>query len=199
MTLDMSSVANTDECVTAPEGVEDGIDHSASEKLCETESTGSSPRLGLIAGFLIIATLGAVVGWFGFQYGQSHQDQQDRALFLRVGRQAALNLTTINYTHVDADVQRILDSSTGAFHDDFRNRSQAFIEAVRQSQSTTEGSITESGLESVQDDTAQVLVAVSVKTSNAGAAQQEPRAWRMRIDVQSFGDNAKVSRVQFVP
>jgi Mce-associated membrane protein len=38
-----------------------------------------------------------------------------------------------------------------------------------------------------------------VKTSNAGAAQQEPRAWRMRITVQKVGDDAKVSQVEFVP
>jgi Mce-associated membrane protein len=100
---------------------------------------------------------------------------------------------------VDADVQRILDSSTGPFHDDFQNRSQSFIDVVKQAQSTTEGSITEAGVESMQYDTAQVLVAVSVKTSNAVAAQQEPRAWRMRLAVQKVGDSAKVSNAQFVP
>jgi Mce-associated membrane protein len=29
--------------------------------------------------------------------------------------------------------------------------------------------------------------------------EQRPRAWRMRIDVQKIGDQAKVSNVQFVP
>ena len=32
-------------------------------------------------------------------------------------------------------------------------------------------------------DEAQVLVAVTVVTSNVGAPQQEPRAWRMRLTV----------------
>jgi Mce-associated membrane protein len=44
-----------------------------------------------------------------------------------------------------------------------------------------------------------VLVAVTVKTSNAGAAEQEPRAWRMRLTVKKVGDEAKVSNVEFVP
>jgi len=43
------------------------------------------------------------------------------------------------------------------------------------------------------------LVAVTVKTSNAGAPEQAPRAWRMRISVQKVGDEAKVSNVEFVP
>jgi Mce-associated membrane protein len=43
------------------------------------------------------------------------------------------------------------------------------------------------------------LVAVTVKTSNAGAPEQAPRAWRMRISVKTVGDEAKVSDVKFVP
>ena len=169
------------------------------EKLSETTSTALSIRAGLIVGLVVVLILAGLVGWLGFLAYQARQAQQQRALFLTVGRQGALNLTTISYTHVDADVRRILDSSTGTFHDDFQKRSQPFIDVVKQAQSTTEGSITEAGVESVQGDQAQILVAVSVKTSNAGAAQQEPRAWRMRIAVQKAGDAAKVSNVEFVP
>ena len=49
------------------------------------------------------------------------------------------------------------------------------------------------------DNEAQVLVAVTVTTSNVGAPEQEPRAWRMRLTVQKVGDDAKVSNVEFVP
>lgn len=201
MSLDMESMQNdTPECGATTEAAEHSADHPApQEQQGATPTAGSIQRLGLLAGLLIVAVLAGLVGWCGFRYSQSHRDQHDRELFLQIGRQAALNLTTIGYTQVDADVQRILDSSTGAFHDDFRNRSQPFIDVVKQSQSTTEGSITEAGLESVGHDTAQVLVTVSVKMSNGGVAQPEPRTWRMRIDVQKIGDSGKVSNVQFVP
>ena len=61
--------------------------------------------------------------------------------------------------------------------------------------------IAEAGLEpqSITANGAQVLVAVTVKTSNAGAPDQAPRAWRMRITVQKVGDEAKVANVEFVP
>ncbi|MGA9493166.1 MAG: mammalian cell entry protein, partial [Mycobacterium sp.] len=48
-------------------------------------------------------------------------------------------------------------------------------------------------------DSARALVAVSVLTADAGDAQQVPREWRMRIDVQKVGDQVKVSNVGFVP
>ena len=200
MALDTDTVdTHAEQCVATDSGVELGEKDAGPQEEPRKSTNDSTKRVGLIAGLVIISLLAGLVAWLGFRYSQSHHDQQDRLLFLRVGRQAALNLTTINYTHVDADVQRILDSSTGGFYDDFRNRSRPFIDVVKQVQSTTEGSITEAGLESTHGDTAQVLVAVSVKTTNAGVAEQEPRAWRMRIEVHKVGDGAKVSNVQFVP
>ncbi|EUA58499.1 hypothetical protein I550_1642 [Mycobacterium intracellulare 1956] len=118
---------------------------------------------------------------------------------VRIGRQGALNLTTIDWQHADADVQRILDSATGTFYDDFSHRSKPFIDVVKKAQSKSVGTITEAGLESQSGNEAQVLVAVSVKTSNLGAAEQDPRHWRMRVIVQKVGNDMKVSNVAFVP
>src|SRR5436190_778742 len=88
--------------------------------------------------------------------------------------------TTGEVEHADDDVQRVLDSSTGTFYDDFQARAQPFKEVVKQAKSKSVGTIAEAGVESITQDGAEVLVAVTVKTSNAGAAEQEPRAWRMR-------------------
>ncbi len=70
---------------------------------------------------------------------------------------------------------------------------------VKQAQSKSTGEVTAAGVESETGDSAQVLVAVTVKTSNAGAPEQEPRAWRMRISVKKVDNDAKVSNVEFVP
>jgi Mce-associated membrane protein len=148
----------------------------------------------------IIVALVGLGGWLGFRVHQDHQEQAQRNLYVQVARQTAINLTTINYTEVDADIKRVLDSATGAFHDEFQNRSQPFVEVVKKVQSKSEGTIAEAGLLSYTKDQAQVLVAVAVKTSMAGApADQEPRRWRMRLTVDKTGDGAKVSNVEFVP
>jgi Mce-associated membrane protein len=148
----------------------------------------------------IIVALAGLGGWLGFRVHQDHQVQAQRNLYVQVARQTAINLTTIDYTEVDADIKRVLDSSTGAFHDEFQNRSQPFVEVVKKVQSKTEGTISEAGLLSSTNDQAQVLVAIAVKTSMAAApADQEPRRWRMRLTVEKTGDSAKVSNVEFVP
>jgi Mce-associated membrane protein len=150
-------------------------------------------------GLVVVVVLAGLVGWFGFRVYQSHLAQAQRSQFLQVARQGALNLTTIDWQHAEADVHRILDGATGEFYDDFAKRSQPFIEVLKQAQAKTVGTITEAGLESETTDSAQALVAVSVQTSNAGEPEQVPRAWRMRINVQKVGDQVKVSNVGFVP
>jgi Mce-associated membrane protein len=158
-----------------------------------------TPTPAAVAVGLIVALLG-VGGWLGFRLHQDNQAQDQRGLFVQVARQTAINLTTISYAEVDADIKRVLDSATGGFHDEFEHRSQPFVEVVKKVQSKTEGTIAESGLVSYTPDQAPVLVAISVKTSMGTAPPDpEPRRWRMRLTVDRTGDGAKVSNVEFVP
>ena len=158
-----------------------------------------TPRPITVGVTVIVALLG-VGGWLGFRLYQDDQVRAQRNLYVQVARQTAINLTTINYAEVDADIKRVLDSATGDFHEEFQNRSQPFVEVVKKVQSKTEGTVAEAGLVSYRGDQAQVLVAISVKRSMAGAPpDQEPRRWRMRLTVDKFGEGAKVSKVEFVP
>jgi Mce-associated membrane protein len=165
----------------------------------QTKEAISPARLATRIGLVAVVALAAIVGWLGFRAYQLHQTHEEHELFVQVGRQAALNLTTIDWQHADTDIQRILDSATGTFYDDFSRRSQPFIDVVKKAQSKSVGTITEAGLESVSGNEAQVLVGVRVNTSNVGATEQDPRFWRMRISVQKVGGEAKVSNVAFVP
>jgi Mce-associated membrane protein len=166
-----------------------------------TPARPSAPprRAALVVGLVTILAIGTLAGWLGFRAYQAHQAMEQRELFLQAGRQGAVNLTTIDFAEADTDIQRILDSATGTFYDDFSKRSRPFVDVVKQAHSKSVGTVTAAGLESASADHAQVLVAVSVKTSNAGAEDNQPRAWRMRISVQKIGDQAKVSNVEFVP
>jgi Mce-associated membrane protein len=159
----------------------------------------SGTRSAIAVGLVIVAASLGLAGCLGYRSYQAREAQAQRILYVQVARQAAVNLTTISYTEVDADVQRILDSATGTFHDDFQKRSQPFVDVVKQAQSKSEGTVAEAGLESETGDQARVLVAVSVKTSIAAAPDQDPRRWRLRISIQRTADGAKVSNVEFVP
>ncbi|KLO31370.1 hypothetical protein ABW16_00375 [Mycolicibacter heraklionensis] len=196
---DTAAVEVDEEEGLAPVASQDGPAVPDDDVGLAEDRKGPGVGLAVAVGVAAIAALCAMVGWFGYRGYQTHLAQQQRQLFLQAGRQGALNLTTIDYAQADADIQRILDSATGSFRDDFEKRSQPFIDVVKKAQSRSEGTITEAGLESQDGNEARVLVAVTVKTSLAGAAEPEPRAWRMRMTVQQVGDAVKVANVEFVP
>ncbi|QPG71116.1 hypothetical protein [Mycolicibacterium mucogenicum] len=156
-------------------------------------------RIAAVVGLVLVVALSALVGWLSMRTHRAVQADERQTQIVQAARQGALNLTTIDWQRADADVQRILDSATGEFYDDFARRSAPFIKVVKEAKSTSTGTITEAGLESESGDSAQVLVAVAVKTSNVGAPDQQPREWRMRLAVQKVGDVMKVSNVEFVP
>ncbi|MGA9490521.1 MAG: mammalian cell entry protein, partial [Mycobacterium sp.] len=181
-------IADVDDAASEPDA-----DDVAGQPAPQPERPKPDPRRATLFALTIVAALATLVGWLGFHVYQSQQPQAQRHQFLQVARQGALNLTTIDWEHADADVHRILDGATGEFYDDFAKRSQPFIEVLKQSKAKTVGTITQAGLESETADSARALVAVSVLTADAGDAQQVPREWRMRIDVQKVGDQVKVS------
>lgn len=178
---------------------ESGVDDAGEGPAPPSRTFISVPLRATLFGLAVVVALAILAGWLGFHVYQLHQEQIQRNQFLQVARQGALNLTTIDWQHAEVDVHHILDGATGEFYDDFAKRSQPFVEVLKHAKAKTVGTITEAGLESETADAARALVAVSVQTSNAGAPDQVPRAWRMRIDVQKVGDQVKVSNVGFVP
>jgi Mce-associated membrane protein len=147
--------------------------------------TSTLVRAAMIAAVVVLTALAGVTGWLAVRAHAAHEANTQR-------------LTTIDWHHPDSDVQRIIDLATGSFHDEFQQRSQPFVDVVKKAQSTTVGTVTAAGIESESGSQAQVLVAVSVKTSNAGADDPTPRSWRMRLTVQKAGDQMKVANVEFI-
>ena len=151
-----------------------------------------------IVGLALVLALAGLCGWLGYRAYQAREANQSRQEFIETGKQGAVNLTTIDYAHAEVDVKRILDSATGAFHDDFSNRSGPFVEVVQKARSKSSGTVTEAGLESVNGDEGQVLVAVTVTTTSLDMADQPPRYWRMRLTVRKTDEGAKIAKVDFV-
>lgn len=197
--LTEGAVAVLDPEIDDIDELDDADPGGGDERVDEPAKPKRVRRLAAVLGLVLVVALSALVGWLVVRTHRATDVDERQSQIVQAARQGALNLTTIDWQRADADVQRILDSATGEFYDDFAKRSAPFIKVVKEAKSTSTGSITEAGLESESGDSAQVLVAVAVKTSNVGAPDQQPREWRMRLAVQKVGDVMKVSNVEFVP
>ena len=200
------------ETVEQPEEPDEGVDDEAADEVSdeaadEASDDAESPAperrrlrssLAAVVGGVLIVALMALTGWLGYDYFKVHQEQQRRDMFMETARQGATNLTSIDWEHAEDDIQRVLDSSTGRFYDDFEKRSKSFLEVVKQIKSKSVGTVTASGLESYSEDEAKVLMSVTVRSTNAGVPEQAPQVWRMVLTVRDIDGEAKVSSVEFI-
>jgi Mce-associated membrane protein len=195
----LTTECDATDCVDAPASQRDAtVDDPPEGRPQMTAGRRHRARLVVSLGVVLVMTIGGLAGWLGYRALQDQREGALRAMFVQMARQGALDLTTIDYTHADNDVHRILDGATGKFRVDFQSRSQPLVDVVKQTRSKSQGTITEAGLEAFHQDSAEVLLAVAVTTTYAGN-QSDSKAWRMRIDMQKVGNSAKISNVEFVP
>lgn len=154
---------------------------------------------GLALAALLTAAASTLTGLMIWQHSrvlaQRAQDQQ----FLDAARDGILALLSIDHTHAQADVQRILELSTGQFHADFSNSADDFAKTAEGARTVSKGTVKVAALESVDGDRGVVLVAAVSEVSNANGARQDPRPFRINVTVTREGGTCKMSDVEFVP
>jgi Mce-associated membrane protein len=126
-------------------------------------------------------------------------EQQRSAEYAAAARQSAVTLMSLDFNKAKEDVQRIIDNSTGQFRDDFKNQADDFIKVAQDSKVVTEVTVNATGVESMTNDTAVVLVSATSRVTNAAGAKQEPRTWRLSVNLQRDGGQIKMAKVEFVP
>jgi len=162
------------------------------------------PRLKwkyIAAGVALLCT-GALLAASGYMVWQDREAvalQQRSAEFAAAGKQSVVTLMSLNFNNAEADVQRIIDNSTGTFKDDFKNTAEDFVKVAQESKVVTEVTVNSVAVESMTDDSAVVLVAAASRVTNSAGANQEPRTWRLSVNLQREGDQIKMSKVEFVP
>ncbi|OBI86090.1 hypothetical protein [Mycobacterium sp. 1245805.9] len=157
----------------------------------------------------LLAAVAAVIGILGFAGSSAymvlqHRDvtrhQQREAAFVAGAKQGVLNMISLDFNKAKADVQRVIDGSTGEFQADFQKRANDFIGVVIQSKAVTEGTVHAAALESMTDNSAVVLVSATSQVTNSPPGKDEPpRIWRLRVTIADVGGKYKMSKVEYVP
>lgn len=153
--------------------------------------------LSVVAVVGIVGLLGAS-GWMAWQHHDVVQEQQRAAAYVATARQGVVNLTSLDYNKAKEGVQRVLDIATGEFKDDFQRRAEDFESVVKDSKAVTEGAVAATAIESMNKDSAVVLVLANERVTNIAGAKDQPRTFRFRVSVVHDGDDLKLSKVEFV-
>ena len=144
----------------------------------------------------VALTLTGLMLWQHIKVG-AQRDQEHR--FVDAARDGVVALLSIDYNHARADVQRVLDLTTGQFHDDFGHSADDFIKTAEESKAVTAGKINAAALDVVEGDRARVLISATSVVTNSKGAKDDARPFRMSVTVTRDGDTCKMSDVEFVP
>ncbi|KAA1249687.1 hypothetical protein F0Q45_13775 [Mycobacterium simiae] len=157
------------------------------------------PAVAKAAAVLIICGFAGLSGFIVWQHYQATERQQRATAFAAGARKGVISMISLDFSKAKEDVQRVIDSSTGEFKDEFQARAADFIKVVEQSKVVTEGTVNATAVESMDGRNALVLVSATSHVTNAGNGKDEPRVWRLRVTVTEEDGQYKMSKVEFVP
>ncbi|KAA0120842.1 hypothetical protein [Mycolicibacterium sp. P9-22] len=146
-----------------------------------------------------IAALASTSAWMVVKHRQAEHQRDLSAQFSAAARQGVVSLMSLDFNRAKEDVQRIVDSSTGQFREDFQSQAEEFAKVAESSKVVTEAKVTATAVQAMTGDTADVLVAAASTITNAQGAKEDPRSWRLIVSMARDGDQIKMAKVEFAP
>ncbi|QEN13384.1 hypothetical protein ACRDU6_12515 [Mycolicibacterium sp. ELW1] len=151
-----------------------------------------------VAVLAIIGLLSAT-GYMVWKHRDAEAQRHRTAEFSAAARQGVVNLMSMDFNQAKESVQRVIDDSTGKFKSNFQDGADDLIKAMQQSKVVTKVTVNDTAVESMDKDSATVLVAATSQRTGPDAPKedQQPRVWRVVVSLQRDGDQLKVSDVEF--
>ncbi|GAT07133.1 MULTISPECIES: hypothetical protein [Mycobacteriaceae] len=185
-------------------------DEAVGDEVAATEAAEMSKRrlrmprirwkiVAAVVAVLLILWFGAASGYMVWQHRQAQQVQQRTAEYVAAARQSVVTLMSLDFNKAKEDVQRIIDNSTGEFKQDFQDQAEDFAKVAQESKVVTEVTVNVAAVKSMTDTGATAIVSATSRVTNSAGANQEPRAWRLLVDLVREDDQIKMSKVEFVP
>ena len=156
-------------------------------------------RLAVAGAVAAILALLSGTGYMLLLHRKAEAERHRTAEFAAAGRQAAVNLMSMDFNSAKDIVQRLVDDSTGKFKVNLQDTSKDLIKAMQDSKAITKVTVNDVAVESHTDDSGVVLVAASSNREgpNATKADQQPRVWRVVLTLDRDDGRLKLSDVEF--
>ncbi|MCK2215075.1 hypothetical protein MF672_014950 [Actinomadura sp. ATCC 31491] len=152
---------------------------------------------------ILAATLAALVGtgaWIAAEAREEQGRAGDRDAVLLAAGSHARNLVSLDYRTVDADLQRILDTSTGPARAEYVAAAAKLKSTTIKSKVVQTGVLRATGLVSLTGGKAKALAVADVEIHWDGSASPpQERYYRWAMDLDKVGGVWLVSKAVQVP
>jgi len=162
-------------------------------------------RPSLRRAFSVALSLGLLVGASWVLFGQvddlkaNEDSDSDRSAVLKVAKDQALALTTLDKDSIKTQLQSLEDRSTGEFKDQMASLSSVFTTVIAKQNVVSKGDIAGAGVVSISPNQAQVLVAATATVTQTSAAKPRVQHYRMSVQLTKSNGSWLISGMEFVP
>ncbi|MEV8633890.1 hypothetical protein AB0395_19745 [Streptosporangium sp. NPDC051023] len=153
---------------------------------------------GLVLGLMIVALLGTAF-WLCEALADAQAAADDREAAMRAAGTHALDLLSVGHKTVDADIRRILDTSTGEAKAEYARTVTTLKETTVKNKVLQTGALRASGLVSLKGRIAKVMVVGDAVIRWEGSKQiPQERFYQWNMEVTKVGTAWLVSKAELV-
>lgn len=147
----------------------------------------------LAVSVVVLAAVSVVLGW---RLWEQHRADSLRTEAVDTTRDYAQTIATFDYQNLDANRDRIADMSTPEFAGKYNEMVDALGQLVTEGQGTATATVTDIGVESIDDTQAVVLAFVDQEAKNVIAPDGKSQKYRMVVSLTRDGDRWIVENLE---
>jgi Mce-associated membrane protein len=173
----------------------------SSSEVPSVESKGRSSKAALaleLIAVTVVVALAVVAVLIHRDISSNKDDETQRKLAISAADQQVLDLTTLDYQGIQAQLDRMRNRTTGDFKRQFEGILTTFAQVVVKDKITAKGTIAASGLETMSAKKATVLVASSADVASVSSKQSSKRTYRFKVTLALVGGKWLVAGMEFV-
>jgi Mce-associated membrane protein len=149
---------------------------------------------------LAVALVLALLLAGSLEFKVRHHDQLDSARDSAVATAQgyAVDLTTYDHDHLDADFNKVLSNSTGSFRAQYTEASQTLRDLIARFQATATGKVLETAVVSADTKHATLLLFVDQTVSNTNSKDPRVDRSRMKMSLEKHGGKWLISALDLL-
>lgn len=153
-----------------------------------------------LAPALVVVLLGltGVATWLGLDLRHQHRLTAARQQAVVVATAYAVDLTTYDYSHLDAQFAKVLGNSTGSFRSEYTAASASLRDLIAKFKATASGKVLDTAVINSDTGHAQVLLFVDQTVTNSNSTTPRIDRSRMRMGLEKHGDRWLISSLDLL-
>jgi len=157
-------------------------------------------RIPVVNGVLavVVVALAIAVTLLGISVWKAENREDQRVAAMQAARQTAVNLATIDHRDLPKSLDRVASGLTGEAKDQWGTMSADISKAAQQGKSTATVRDMRAGVVSMDDDSAEVIVALTTVVTSAEVPNGQQRYFRWRFDLTRTDGRWLVSNMRLV-